>query len=207
MTGGQAQARKLAWPALLIVLFCAEAAAVGGGSADRLDLAIRNGVREWASPALTAFMSAATHLGSVAVLVALFVISFAAFRIAGRRAEAARLAWTMAGAIVLENGLKFLFHRARPEPLFGLTAPESYSFPSGHALYSACFYGLIAWTLAGRAATRSQRIAIWASNAALVAMIAFSRIYLGVHYPSDVLGGLLAAAAWIFIVRWWEGAP
>jgi membrane-associated phospholipid phosphatase len=57
----------------------------------------------------------------------------------GLRRQAAMLIITMAGAVVIENGLKLLVHRARPEPFFGVVAPETYSFPSGHTLFSTCF--------------------------------------------------------------------
>jgi undecaprenyl-diphosphatase len=200
------QGATLAWPISSLLLFGLLAAAVVAGVADHFDLAVRDGVHQLAQPALTAFLSAMTHLGSVVVLVVLFLICYIAFRAMGWRAGAARLVWTMGGAVVLENGLKFLFQRARPEPFFGLVAPETYSFPSGHALYSTCFYGVAAWTFAAYAVTPSSRIAIWASSAAIVAIIGFSRIYLGVHYPTDVLGGLLAAAAWMSIIRLWEEA-
>jgi len=203
---GRSQAGRLAAAAVLLALFCLDAAAVVTGSAGAVDVAIRARVHRSASPALTAFLGAATHLGSVFVLAAFCLVSFVAFLVAGRGRDGARLLWIMAGAIALENGLKWLFHRARPEPFFGLIAPKSYSFPSGHMLYSACFYGALAWSLAVTTGSRSLRIALWASCGALVGVIGFSRIYLGVHYPTDVVGGLLVATAWILIVGWRQPA-
>ena len=96
-------------------------------------------------------------------------------------------------AIVCNIGLKDLIQHARPEPFFG-KEPSSYSFPSGHALYSLCFYGMIAGVLAAHALEPAARIGIWGAAALLIAGIGLSRVYLGVHYPSDVIAGYLSAA-------------
>jgi len=89
----------------------------------------------------------------------------------------------MAGALVLEIWLKLAFHRARPAAFLGLASPDSYSFPSGHALYAMCLYSALASITAGR------RMLAWTAAGLMIALIGFSRIYLGVHYPSDVLAG------------------
>ena len=98
----------------------------------------------------------------------------------------------MSAAIASNLGLKRLIHCARPEPFFG-AEPSSYSFPSGHALYSLSFYGVIAVAFAAHAPPGLARIAIGAAAGLLVVGIGFSRVYLGVHYPSDVVAGYLAA--------------
>lgn len=194
-------ARPAATAAASFVLFCGLAAAVAGGAADPVDILLRDAAHAWASPSVTAFMAAITHLGSAAVIAPLAVATWAIFATSRRRRAAWQLAWTMAGSVVLENGLKLAFHRMRPEPFFGLAAPETYSFPSGHMLFSACFYGAVAAILAAGAGGRFSRIAIWTMATGLVAVIGSSRIYLGMHYPSDVLGGLLAATFWLAAVR------
>jgi undecaprenyl-diphosphatase len=106
----------------------------------------------------------------------------------------------MAGAVALENGLKYAFHRARPEPFFAM-APETYSFPSGHALFSTCFYGALAGLLAANVKGASLRAAIWVAAGMLVLAIGLSRVYLGVHYPTDVIGGYLVAISLVCFVR------
>jgi undecaprenyl-diphosphatase len=79
-------------------------------------------------------------------------------------------------------------------------APSSYSFPSGHALGSLCFYGILASVLSDRMRPGKQKFFVWLAAAFLVAMIGLSRIYLGVHYPSDVIAGYLAGAVWVTAV-------
>jgi undecaprenyl-diphosphatase len=81
-------------------------------------------------------------------------------------------------------------------PFFG-AVPQTYSFPSGHSLFSFCFYGVLAGLITARIESRPLRILIWILAATLVFSIGLSRIYLGVHYPSDVLGGYLAGTIWV----------
>jgi undecaprenyl-diphosphatase len=106
----------------------------------------------------------------------------------------------MAGALVLDGTLKLLFHRARPEPFFGMVAPTSYSFPSGHALYSVRFYGTLAVITGTRLRSLTVRLIGWVVAVSLILLIGISRIYLGVHYPSDVLAGYMTAFIWVMAV-------
>jgi undecaprenyl-diphosphatase len=78
-----------------------------------------------------------------------------------------------------------------------LPQPEHYSFPSGHAMASVCFYGSLAAILAAGSA---RRAACWAFGIAAPLIIGFSRVYLGVHYPTDVLAGYAAAIVWLTIL-------
>jgi undecaprenyl-diphosphatase len=122
-----------------------------------------------------------------------------AFWVIGDHRGALGLAIIMAGATILDNGLKLAFHRVRPEVFFGVL-PDTYSFPSGHALFNLCFYGGLAILLASRVRGAGLRIATWSAAALLVLGIGLSRIYLGVHYPTDVLAGFLAGGAWLLVI-------
>ena len=73
-------------------------------------------------------------------------------------------------------------------------------FPSGHALLSFCLYGVLAAVLAARLKGRRARALVWAAAALLVLLVGLSRLYLGVHYPSDVLAGYAAAFVWVVAV-------
>jgi undecaprenyl-diphosphatase len=121
-----------------------------------------------------------------------------------RRGAALRFAITMAGAGVLDTVLKLAFHRPRPAPFFDTPLPHSYSFPSGHALLSLCLWGSLAALLTTRSRSLRVRFAVWTLAVALIGPIGFSRIYLGVHYPSDVLAGYAAGLVWVTIVAWGE---
>jgi len=122
-----------------LALFAMVAYAISSSAAAPFDNAVRSGIHRWASAPLTMLSRALSLLGSVVVLTTLFVIAMAGFFFTRRRNSALALALAMAGAVVLDNALKYAFHRARPEPFFA-TTPESFSFPSGHALFSACFF-------------------------------------------------------------------
>jgi undecaprenyl-diphosphatase len=101
----------------------------------------------------------------------------------------------MAGAMVLESALKYAFHRARPEPFFG-AAPASYSFPSGHALFAASFYFVLASVVTERIRSGVMRALIWLATALLVAAIGFSRIYLDFTIPRMLSEAILRRPFW-----------
>ena len=177
-------------------LFVGLAAAVQADRVGDFDEAIRMGVHRLASPPITAFAEKLTWLGSVGTLALLLALTVAVLTIVRRRGEAIYLTATMAGALALENGLKFWFRRMRPPAFFG-SEPITYSFPSGHALLSLCFYAGLAIAITRISQSPAIRTGIWIAMTSLVLAIGGTRIYLGVHYPSDVVGGYLVAIAWL----------
>lgn len=186
--------------ALFLFAWLAEEVLEGGTQA--FDETIRAFVHGFAGGWLTAFMNFVTTLGSTLFLSIVFVGIFIIFiRISWKRA-AVLLTVTMVGAVILNFVLKVSFARARPIPFFDTPLPDSYSFPSGHALYAACFYGVLAWLVAARIRDRSLKILIWVLAVMIALLIGLSRIYLGVHYPSDVIAGYSAAIVWISTVIW-----
>ncbi len=158
------------------------------------DSVVRAVVHGYASHPLTRIMFAVSFMGSGG-LIASALIAFALFRYFQWRRAAIWLVLTLAGALALDLALKFAFHRPRPVPFFG-PIPRTYSFPSGHSLFSFCFYGVLAGLLAGRVRSIQMRVGIWTVAALLVLAIGISRIYLGVHYPSDVIAGYLVGTIW-----------
>ena len=159
------------------------------------DLAIRNQVHAFASPGLTRAMIFISFLGGDG-LTAAAIISVVVFGWLHWRRAMLWMVVTILGALVLDLSLKYAFHRTRPTPFF-VSVPHTYSFPSGHSLFSFCFYGVLAGLLTRRIKSRVARFLIWTFAALLVAAIGLSRIYLGVHYPSDVIAGYLAASLWV----------
>jgi undecaprenyl-diphosphatase len=118
----------------------------------------------------------------------------------GRSTDAVVVAVITLGATGMANLDKVLVGRPRP-PVHHLEAVASASFPSGHATQASAFYlSALLILLAGRP-PRALAIAAALATAALVAGVALSRVYLGVHYPSDVAGGLLLGATWSVLVR------
>jgi membrane-associated phospholipid phosphatase len=166
------------------------------GDTQKFDTFVRTAVHQHATPGLTRLMLGFSFLGSVAVISVLWLVAICVFLYFRRTRMAALLGITMAGAGVLDVALKLAFHRPRPVPFFGAT-PSSYSFPSGHAFGSVCFYGILAAILATPARGRVAKWCIWTGAVFLIGMIGISRIYLGVHYPSDVIAGYCAGAIWV----------
>jgi membrane-associated phospholipid phosphatase len=176
--------------AFSLLIFVWLAFAVINGQAAGFDSAVREAFHSLATPALTQVMLVLTFIGRTG-FIALAGAPFVWWLIKTSRVRDA--IWLIAlqiGANLLLEILQFAFHRARPEPFFGLAKPNSYSFPSGHALLSTVFYLSLAILM-----TRNP--AIRAAAALLALLIGFSRIYLGVHYPTDVLAGFAAGAFWL----------
>ena len=164
----------------------------------RFDLAVRGWVHRFASPGLTTFMEAMSFIGGQ-VLAVLAIVTPAGLWLRKKRRAAAWMTLTMAGALVLDLALKYAFHRARPVPFFG-GVPPTYSFPSGHSMFSFCFFGTLAGLLSARSDSRLATVCYYMAAAILTGLIGLSRIYLGVHYPTDVLAGFVAAAFWVSTV-------
>jgi undecaprenyl-diphosphatase len=141
--------------------------------------------------AVVSFLGAPTTLTIVAVGGSLLLL----YR--RRRTEAATLSTVVLGGNLLNFCLKHLIQRGRPvfdDPIFSL---PTYSFPSGHAMASTVFYGLL--SIYALANTRQRYAAYFAIAAAvfMVAVVSFSRVYLGLHYLSDVMAGIAEGIAWL----------
>jgi membrane-associated phospholipid phosphatase len=145
---------------------------------------------------LTTFMERITTLGSGEFLVPLALGLVLAFLLSRQYHNALVVFITLAGAGLLEWVLKLCFKIPRPTVFHVIALPNSYSFPSGHALASFCFYGVLASFVVGFTRNRLARLSAWIVAAILVVLIGVSRIYLGVHNASDVLAGYAAAFVW-----------
>jgi undecaprenyl-diphosphatase len=190
----------LALAALFLVLFGWLSEEVMENETVRFDSEIRTLVHEPSGPALTHAMEFVSNAGSPASITVLTLTAGALFWCFGKRRDTKYLAIAVIGAMILNSLLKLSFHRPRPVPFFGLAPPDSYSFPSGHALISFCFFAILGFLLKSHIRSFSFRLAILALAVFSVLTIGYSRIYLGVHYPSDVLAGFTAGAVWIAAV-------
>lgn len=118
----------------------------------------------------------------------------------GRRREAVWLVVSFAGSSLLNQWLKSLFHRARPALVPHLAETFSASFPSGHAMSAAAAYLTLAIMLAEIQPLRAVRLFLIAVATLLVVLIGCSRVFLGVHWPSDVIAGWCVGSAWAMAV-------
>lgn len=128
---------------------------------------------------------------TVAVLVGLFLWR------RRQRYWVAALWLSVFGGLLLNKILKLVFHRARPHFRDTVQSLTSYSFPSGHTMIATVFYGALAMFVIANSKSWLIRICAVAVALALIMLVAFSRIYLGAHYLSDVLGAMAEGLAWI----------
>ncbi|WP_246079353.1 phosphatase PAP2 family protein [Paenibacillus piri] len=169
---------------------------------NRFDSTVIRLVQSMESPSMTAVMKLFSFVGSGAVIAFLVpVIAFCLYRVLGHRRELVLFVGVVIGSALLNWGLKAVFHRARPT-IHRIVEATGYSFPSGHSMSAFTLYGIIAFLLWRHTSPASSRIALIAFSSAMIVAIGLSRIYLGVHYPSDVLGGYLASGSWLAIAIW-----
>ena len=151
-----------------------------------------------ASPILDALMEAATFLGSSPVLAAVVGLAVVLLVARGRRVEAAFLVVALVGSLLLDDWLKALVQRPRPGFDWAEIWPET-SFPSGHSMDSFVVYLAIALVIGRLGGRRVGSVALVLAIV-LVVSVGVSRIYLGAHWLSDVIGGYLAGALWLLLL-------
>jgi membrane-associated phospholipid phosphatase len=166
----------------------------------RFDSEILSLVHDHSHPALTRAMMLVSTVASPVACVLLTFTACALFWRLRKRTDATYLAITVVGALILEYVLKLSFHRPRPVPFYGLAAPASFSFPSGHALVSLCFLIMLAYLASSHLGSVVGKLALMALAVILSLVVGYSRIYLGVHYPSDVLAGFAAGSVWVVAI-------
>jgi len=148
-------------------------------------------------PALTLFMAAVSTVGGPAGMVVLAVVAGVLFSVAWRSwAPVVIVAVTAAGVIGLTVVFKAALGLPRPPLGQAVAAADGYGFPSGHAAAAAAVCAVVAWLCTLRLASWRARTAVWAMAAMLAVLVGISRVYLGVHWTTDVLGG------WIFGILW-----
>lgn len=182
---------------LFVVAFAFIATAIGRDLIVGFDRAIIDAVQGLEAQRLTSLMQFFTFLGDTKVVMFL-IIAVTAFLLFGLRARrrAYFFFFAMIGTGVLNQSMKFIFRRARPE-FHRLAEAAGYSFPSGHTMMSFSLYTLFVFSLWRHIHSVTGRIVLVSFAIFMFGMIAVSRIYLGVHYPSDILGGMFASAFWL----------
>lgn len=177
----------------------------GAGWLARADASVLSHITAVRGPVLTPMARTATELGTGPVVYGVLVAcGLLAWRITGRLAPSIAAVLVLAAGQVARTGINHLVGRPRPPRELWLVHPAGFAFPSGHSATATIGYGLAALLLARAAPAPAARRAA-AGLAALVAVcVGLSRCYLGVHWPSDVLGGWMFGLAWLALA--WAGA-
>ncbi len=190
-SGGVAIAAVAFW------FFKKQAEHVVEGRADQYDAMVFDVVHRIDNPAMHRFMEAITQLGSHAAIGTAAGVTALAMLREGRREDAWTVVVSTGGAMAINTILKNVFRRQRPQELARrIKLPRSHSFPSGHSLLSAATYPIVAHHLVQRRSLPIQAL-VHSAAAFTVLCVGFSRIYFGVHFLSDVLGGFAAGFGWL----------
>ena len=153
-------------------------------------------LRYYTSPALDKFMLFITDIGFGKGFAIIVGTTLAMLAYKKRWQDISALAICIAGAGMLSVLLKNSFQLMRPDSFF-LVQENSFSFPSGHALVTMCFYGMLAFFLMRETKSWPVRLLIATLTIILSLIIGISRIYLGVHYPTDVVAGYAVGFMWL----------
>ncbi|MEK3835385.1 phosphatase PAP2 family protein [Paenibacillus sp. FSL R7-0128] len=188
--------RRFIWFLLAFILI---ALLVKLGGAQSFDHAVIRFVQSMESPPLTALAKGLSLVGSSKLAVGISLLTMLILFFALKhRLELALFLWVGLGSQLLNTLLKLWFHRERPT-IHRLIEQTGYSFPSGHSMAAFSLYGVIAYLLWRHIHNRSERLLLILFTVLMTGGIGWSRIYLGVHYPSDVIGGYAASGAWLML--------
>ena len=152
------------------------------------------------TPRLTAIMVDLTALGSPTLVTLFTLVTFAILIVLRDRRGAVHLAIGSVGTWVWTAATKNIIEKARPTEVDHLVEVSGFSYPSGHSLAAAALYLTIAIVAGGHLKTGRAKAVLFAGASLLVALVGLSRLYLGVHYPSDVVSGVSLGTAWALIL-------
>ncbi len=202
---------------VLYSLFAALTMFVASGATGAVDSAIEQTVYGWRSPGLNTLLEAITYCGNTASIITLTLVLLALPQTRIRYGLPVFIADVLTTAIKVV--VKNLIARPRPDAIYFLVPESGYSFPSGHSITSIAVYGMLAWLIwyyhktdaevgshglgaeaAAAAKMPAKKRALMILCAFLSVAIGLSRIYVGVHHPTDVLGGFLAGIATALLV-------
>lgn len=183
----------------VITVIAAGAVLAGRGALAFVDRPLLEFVSAMQSDMLDSTMRAITAMGGGTVIVGLSIMGAAWFLYRGMTTHALALMTAVGGAAGVAVVMKRILERARPSGLQAL-GEHSFSFPSGHAALSLAFFGILVYFLLRQTHRLLLKIIAVAAGVAVVGAIGISRVYLGVHWPSDVVGSYVLVGVWLFIV-------
>jgi membrane-associated phospholipid phosphatase len=152
-------------------------------------------IHQFANPTLDAVMLFITALADPPMVITVFITTIIWLGIKRRYADVARFVTVCVGGVLINQVMKLFFAKPRPELWTRLITEHSFSFPSGHAVGSMVVYGFIAYIL-GRELLQYKGY-IYPTASILIIAIGFSRLYLGVHYPTDIIAGYGVGILWL----------
>jgi membrane-associated phospholipid phosphatase len=163
------------------------------------DAAVQRFVLDHRSAWMNDVFRALTWLGSVAVVAPLVAVAVVVLVRRRERLLAFGVIVATVGTAVLVQVTKALVDRPRPPLVSRLVSAPGAAFPSGHSAQAVACYGALAWVLTRSTASRAVHIVAWSTAVAIAFLVGLSRVYLGVHWVSDVVSGWFVGAAWLTV--------
>ncbi len=183
-----------------VIIFGITAEAVDEGFTQPFDEAVLSWLEQSRTAFLDKVMLEITTLGTGVVIIMIVLIASVFLWQTQHKWSVYLLLLSTFGGKLLNTLLKLFYDRPRPSVVEWVTDVHSPSFPSGHAMSSMVVYGTVAYLVGRLDAKRTLRNTTWVIAALVILLIGLSRMYLGVHYPSDVIAGFLAGFAWLLFV-------
>jgi len=183
--------------AVLTIIFVHLASEIRENELAGFDTAVQTFIRSHSSQAMDKFMLFITYSSGPVPVTVLFLILIWIFFKKHMTERLIFVLLTMPGTVILNNILKLIFRRDRPDLLNLLITEKSFSFPSGHAMISSAIIMTI--LVLSNNLRRYRWILI--SGLFYIFLVGYSRVYLGVHYPSDIIGGWIISTAWVILSR------
>jgi undecaprenyl-diphosphatase len=162
-----------------------------------IDQAVVDAIHRHVSPMATQMMLALTFIGSIRFVLPIVAVVALWRWLKHCRRDAFLILVAVGGSAALNIGLKLYFHRQRPDVPWALSEERSFSFPSGHSVAAITLYGILAYWMMKHFQGIAARAAIAMVGVLVILGIGVSRIYLGVHYASDVASGYLGGLLWL----------
>lgn len=181
----------------ILIVTGAVNALLSSPSAQFIDTRLLSFISDARSPGLSIFATAITRLGAVVTIVVGGSVVLGCCLYRRRYAQAAGYTISLVGSSVTMVIMKEIVARARPENLLALWHETSLSFPSGHATLAVASYAYLAHLLLGHRPTWARKVNMFFGAVLLIVLIGASRVYGGVHYPSDIVGGYVLGALWL----------
>ena len=166
------------------------------GATQQYDVAVLQWMNRQHTPLLTQIATELTYLGTGSVVLMIVAVAALFLWHTAHKHSALLLLAAVAGNILLNGMLKLVFSRPRPTVFEWQTHAMSSSFPSGHAMSATVCYGTVAYLVIRLQKHRWSRVLTGTAATLLILLICTTRLYLGVHYPSDVIAGMLVGLAW-----------
>jgi undecaprenyl-diphosphatase len=188
---------------ICLLFFILIAWMIGANRISSFDTKVIAAVQGLETPFLTHVMKFFTFIGSTPLVITIsIVILFSLYKVLHHRSEITLFVVLLVGSAILNTLLKLAFHRQRPT-LHRLIEETSYSFPSGHSMGAFSLYAGLAFLLWRHLPTQTARYTVIAVSIFMILAIGISRIYLGVHFPSDVIGAYCASGCWFALSVWY----